>query len=64
MKALIFVGFVFVVAACGGSIPCAQAGGTCAAICSQNTAMACHADCGTAGVCCLPVVNGAANDCH
>ena len=64
MKALIFFVLAFTGVACGGSVPCAQAGGTCAAICGAGFDMACHADCGTQGICCLPVTNGQASDCH
>jgi hypothetical protein len=63
MKALILFGLVFMAAACGGNVPCAQAGGTCQAACDNGTAMACHADCGTAGICCIPA-NAVSTDCQ
>jgi hypothetical protein len=64
VKTVIATLAVLLLAACGGNIPCAQAGGTCAAVCGAGTDMACSADCGTSGICCLPTVNGRANDCH
>ena len=64
MKALLFAGLLLIAASCGGNIPCASAGGTCSAVCGAGTDMACHADCGTSGICCLPVTNGRAADCR
>jgi hypothetical protein len=64
MKALIFLVLALTLGACGGSVPCAQAGGTGSSVCGAGMDMACHADCGTQGVCCLPDVNGQASDCH
>jgi hypothetical protein len=64
MKTVIAILTAVLFAACGGDVPCASAGGTCAAACGAGTDQACHADCGTQGICCLPTVNGRANDCH